>query len=268
MWRNATQLLLERISCVEKLERLVLMGPVGVGKTTTMLQLADYLVQGRGNTDKIDTVVYFPRVARWSAGYYPYSPSPLDSSMYDQPDLAIEIMKQIANTNLHLPLAELIAQAEADPLQALDILKNRFLGQIQSSSSGRLFIFVDEINALYAPTGYFDVTSKELPVEKLSVLAAVRDFIENSKSVLVAAESNAPNFSKFMLPVEAFSGEPVRLDYFSTLEVQGLLNYYHQIGQVNMGINSAYAEKIRFVSGGAAHRILSAAHYDSVYQRH
>lgn len=271
LWRQSTQELLQRLTLDEEetggAVRILLQGPMGVGKTTSLLQLADYLWQHRSWTNGAEVIVYFPTLARWTAGYYPYLQSRADPAVYDQPELALEIMKQIAKSNAHLALEGLIAQAVADPSQASNLLQSRFLASLRSASS-RLVILADEINALYAPTGYFDVESKGLSVERMSVVRAMREFIEDSSQVLVAAESNAPSFSKHPVPVATLQCEPQRLGYLSTGEVKSLLEYYRKIGHVVGDVDSAYAEKIRFVSGGTVHRILPAAHYDAVYQRY
>ncbi len=209
-----------------------------------------------------------PRLRRWTAGYYPYRQSGHAAKLYDQPELALEIIQQILalNPSLHSSLGPDYADsAKANPALAPQLL-TKCLASIQEQPC---ILLVDEINALYAPTAYRSVEGEPLGVAHLPVLQTMRSFFErpSEHTLLLGALCHDPGLQKFMIPPRALSTtQTTRLDYLSRAEVKSLLAYYHSTGHVLQDVNSDdFAEKIRFISGGAGDKVLSAATYDGVY---
>ena len=246
--------------------RLLLDGPVGSGKSVTLLQLSDYLLRSRRKDSK-EFIIYSSRLSRWTAGYYPYQQNEGNPQEYDQSQLAIEIMKQIAVCNHELPtINDMISQAEENSVFAIQNLKQ--ILEIISTSQGQTFILVDELNALFAPTGYRDINSQPLSIERLPVLKMMRDFYLNPKFTLIGAFCHSnPALVDSKLNGTLLEASVESLPYFSDNEVFCLLEYYKSLGQLTQKVSPKYAQKIRFISGGSGGKILPATHYDVVYQR-
>lgn len=246
--------------------RLLLDGPIGSGKSATLLQLSDYLLRGqRKDSGKI--IIYSSRLSRWTAGYYPYQQNKVNLEEYDQLQLALEIMKQIAICNHDLPITELISQAEENADLVIQNLKQ--ILELITANQAQTFILVDELDALFAPTGYRDINGQPLSIERLSVLKLMRDFYSNPKFILIGAfcRSN-PALIDSKINGTLLKASIERLSYFSDDEIFHLLEYYKSLGQITQKVSSNYARKIRFVSGGSGSKILPATHYDVVYQRY
>lgn len=182
--------------------------------------------------------------------------------------MALEIVQQILALNPPLQSSlgpDYTNSAEANPALAPQLL-TRCLASIQEQPC---ILLVDEINALYAPTAYRSVDGEPLGIAHLSVLKAMRSFFErpSEHTLLLGALCHDPGLQKYIIPRRALATtQTIRLNYLTRVEVKHLLAYYRAMGHVLQDVDSEdFAEKIRFVSGGAGDKILSATAYDGVY---
>ncbi|PJF20066.1 hypothetical protein PSACC_00106 [Paramicrosporidium saccamoebae] len=205
-------------------------------------------------------------MSRWIAGYYPYYLHN-QTQEYDQPELALEVLKYASKLNPGLELEGALAECSKDPKCARLHLAELF--KRLDNSESRVFIFTDEVNALYSPLAYRDVDSKPLQMERMPVLKMLKELIQNPRHKLVAALCNDnPQLSLFDLRSELKASSVETLEYFNDHEVYSVLKYYQSLGHVsNEPFDSRFARKIRFVSGGCGSKILPAVYYNSVYQK-
>lgn len=261
--------------------RVVLDGPVGTGKSATLLQILDASLPTATTGQRV--IIYVPRLASWTAGYYPYRVSERTPSDYDQPDLALALLEATVALNpALLPFAGLLAEARKSPSHAVPAME-QMLKDFARLSQPKLLL-LDNLNALYAPTGYRTVDSAPLDIDRLSVPRALRDLVSNPAVSLIGANSYsnpALAASALQRDSQAQAGPEMRtssvpfvpsarwetLSYFSPTEVQTILEYYHALGHVFAPLTRTYAHKIHFLSGGSGTKILSALNYDSVYKK-
>lgn len=260
LWRRHCSELAERLRA-EPEQRILLDGPTGTGKSATLLQLADYLVKTR-KSDSKEMVIYLGRVGRWTAGYYPYQQSKTNPAEYLQPELATDIMRLLT-----ISVHDTSPPSEANPEAAIDNLQ-RMLGLLAGDKE-RVLLLIDDLDALFAPTGYHDVDGNPLSVERMPVLRMMRSLFLDTKATIIAAHCRSnPALVDSRLNGTIFKASVERLSYFTAAEVQSVLDYYKALGHVPQEVSPKFAQKIHFVSGGSAGKILPAAHYDSVYQRY
>jgi hypothetical protein len=205
-------------------------------------------------------------MSRWIAGYYPYYFNS-QTREYEQPELALEILQHVSKLNPGLGLEVAVADCSKDSKNAQSYLAE--LVQRLDNSESRVFIFADEINALYSPLAYRDIDSRPLQIERMPVLKMLKELIQDPRHKLAAALCNDnPQIGLFDLSSEVKASSVETLEYFNEHEVYSMLKYYQSLGHVSAKpFDSRFARKIRFVSGGCGNKILSAVYYDSVYQK-
>ena len=262
MWRAQSQKLDQRL-LEEDCPRIVLDGPSGSGKSSTLLQLLDLQLQ-RHKKSPNKVLFYFPRISRWTAGYYPYMSDGGSPPAYVQPDLAMEILGTTALLNPILDLSSPISEIRSCPRRAFEI----FSGAMDSLSNRKVLIFADDINALYCSTSYRDIASCPLSIDQLPVIRLVRTLIENTTSSFVAAVCRSdPLLIDSTLRVEDLSSTTECMSYLTAEETLPLLAYYKSLGRVAPKVDAEYAQRIQLVSGGSMSKILPAIDYDQVYQK-
>lgn len=253
--------------CGSNVERTILDGPVGSGKSATLLLILNHLICARkenAESNNYDVLLYFPRMSRWIAGYYPYYHV---NTVYEQPELAKDILKLTRLLNPHL-LASGQPPREASTSDTENVITDlsELLGEL---SRRKVLILADEVNALFSPLSYRDVDSKQLSFDRMPVLQLIRDFILDHRHSLLGATCNSkPELSILDLKGPLQLNHEEKLTYFNAKEIRPLLSYYQSLGHVaGNPINDRYAQKIQFVSGGCGNKILPALQYDQVYQR-
>lgn len=262
MWRSITQTIALSISNSKGPQTIIIDGPAGCGKTATLLQLADFLNtwESRGNT----LLFVFPRISRWTAGYYPYTGP--NGDMYDQVELAKEILEITQKFNPNSVLIKgLVEKSKSAGANAIKCLEELF----EEAPSGS-FILADEVNALWAPTSYRGTNSKPLLVGSLSIVSAAKSFLCSGKHKLIGANCNSnPALVDHTLGKTTLAeAQWISAPYYSADEIRHLLNYYKSLGQIFKDtISDNFVEKMRLVSGGCGKKLLPAIQYDLVYKR-
>lgn len=224
-------------------------------------------------------ILYLPRMSKWTAGYYSYLPvrqEPRASSepsdrIFVQPDLAWDILHWNLNTLL-LPSPNGNTLPE-DRQLAPDLLQRTLLELAVESTAlaTPLVIIADEVNALFAPTGYRDAQGKPLTVEDLTVPRLIKTIIHNSQVILLAAtcRSNPTLVQSTLEKAADLNASPISLPYFGVEETMALLRYYEALGHLPRqgGIDLQYAQRMNFVTGGCPQHLLAYSAYEAIYRR-
>lgn len=231
-------------------------------------------------------ILYLPRMSRWTAGYYSYLPGKHESDAgasasseetsssraFVQPDLAWDLLHW-NSTSLSMTSSGESA-LPGDRQLALDLLQKTLLELTVEStaSSGRpLVIIADEINALFAPTGYRDAQGVPLRVEDLVVPRLIKGLISNPQVILLAAtcRSNPALAQSTLEGATDLNASLISLPYFGVEETMALLQYYESIGHLPRqgGIDLKYAQRMTFVTGGCPQHLLAYSAYEAIYRR-
>lgn len=264
--------------------RILVDGPPGSGKSVIGLQVLDHLLLsfGRGKNDDDDdkslVCCYFPRVSRWTAGYYPYHQSSRQSSTpneYDQPELAIEILKLLKMLNPQFSsIEQILSDSQLEPKRAVQNFEEALrMISLFKDKKCMVVIVIDEVNALYSPTtAYRDADSKKISIDRLPVLRLLRDFITNQQHDLLAITSRSnPNLSELSPTTtrKDLNCESFQLKDSTVEQVQALLNYYKSLGHVPIPqVDYQYSQRIRFLSGGRCSKILPSVNYNFIYKKY
>jgi len=266
---NTNGLLLRRstkdlwTSIMEGVKQSVLLeGPKGIGKSSTLLQLTCSALASE--TPKF-LVIYAPSMARWTAGYYPYYQSRESKSVFDQPELAQEILTTFHFMNKNLPedIVAILENGKADPIAGLSQLMMHMVDQ----SSHRVLLVLDQVNALYCTTQYRNQQSSPLTSENFSVLSLFKTAIQDEKFAVVAATCNvdpmliSPNYDA---SAERLFDNKYELEPFTKEEVSALLAHFRELGHSHR-TGSKFDQLIRFVSGGIPANISKACSYETIY---
>ncbi len=258
--------------------RIVIDGARGVGKSAACIQLLQALVRP---SPERPVVLYVGALARLTGGYFPYEKSSRSLGMYDQPKVAAQLLQMMASLNASAPFSKEIERVLADASgDAVGLLGSIFQGLASLDVGGgapAVVVIVDELDALYAPTGYNDVDGRALAVEGLTVARMLKDLIEGPAgrggNVSVVGATCRSNPALVDTTLDAANGAQlgykwIDMPLMERGEVQRILEYYREIGHLFVdAVAPSFAEKVRFVSGGNAGKILAAVNYDAIYKK-
>lgn len=239
----------------------MLEGPRGIGKSSTLLQLVCTAVTAQ---DPQFLVLYAPSMARWTAGYYPYYPNKTDASVFDQPELAAEIISLFHYLNKNLPAqVKAVLESESEPIEKL----SRLLSTLSGLNSHRTLLVMDQLNALYCPTQYRNQESMTLVPDNFSVLSLLRSALKNEKFSVLSAGCNADPLIRQPTWDETAArmlGKKITLKPMNTQEVEALLEHYRALGH-SYKTSAKYTSLLHFVSGGIPGKVAKACSYEQIY---
>lgn len=132
-------------------------------------------------------------VHRWTSGYYPFFPS--KDGLFDQPELVVDFLKSIKAVNESLLTATLNYNGAEMPIGALldlgikdanvsfDVVQSLLDHCFKTESLFKPILIVDQVNALFCPTEYYDEKLKKYEIERFRLLAYLKGFLNNSEKV-------------------------------------------------------------------------------------
>ncbi|CAG8601177.1 9344_t:CDS:10 [Paraglomus occultum] len=157
--------------------RIILVGPLGVGKSSILLQMVGHALAA----DWI--VIYIPSAIDLINGKYAYVQ--VSSDNYVQPTLIVKILKQVHSVNNdkftvqdYKTIADLIDRSKSGPA-AQTALEQMF--DIIDKSSMPVLLAIDEINALYVTTEYTSPDHTLLEPGKLLLPRTLLEYISGRK---------------------------------------------------------------------------------------
>lgn len=240
----------------------MLEGPRGIGKSSTLLQLVCALASAQETRQFL--VLYAPSMARWTAGYYPYYKNKDDPTVFDQPELASEIISlfQYINKNLPKEIEEALG-SDQEPVAKLSTL----LSTLSNLQSHRPVLVLDQLNALFCSTQYRNEGSMTLVPDNFSVLAALRSAMKNTGFSVVGATCNADPLIREPAwddNAQRLLANKISLQPMSTQEVAVLLEYYRALGH-SYKTSPKYNSLLQFVSGGIPGNLAKACSFEQIY---
>ncbi|KAI8901647.1 mitochondrial ribosomal death-associated protein 3-domain-containing protein [Globomyces pollinis-pini] len=186
---------------------IVLGGKRGVGKSTLLYTAVNHFLQN-------DWIVFYePQLSQWTSGIYPYA-SVKDSTLYDQPNLAASILKSFSELNKtqlvkiqsakNGNLYELAQSGVKNLLKSHSILESVMEELIASEKRPPILFALDQVNALYTQTHYFDKESQPLTANRLRVVNQIHKLLDskslkNLSTVIAQSESHSLIRSKFLI---------------------------------------------------------------------
>jgi hypothetical protein len=187
--------------------------------------------------------------------------------MFDQPELAQELVNSFSATNAAIledipDLNKICQDVKVNLKGAVDAF-TRLLAFLKDY---RVLLAVDQVNALFCGTQYCDQCSNPIEIEKLSVLAALKDFALTQTPSLTFLGATCKSDPLIRRPLASLSTlTTFEIEPFNVLEVQALLNFYHSIGHSFKSPSPNYSQLIHFVSGGIPEYLMKACNYESIY---
>lgn len=229
---------------------LLLDGSSGVGKSIALLQMVSLMLQAK------TPVLYVPELIRWTDGYYAYYPTSDGTTMYEQPELATEVLDHYRRLN------ELSSNSvTGNPTKALHELMH----------DPRVILVVDQVNALYKDTMYKDAKSEPIPIRQMRILSALKDAVE-TRPCIMATSFGPPRLRDISTPKQSTS-KSTRLQPISESEAKALLNYYaqlniiHPLYPVDTAHGEQYVKKKLCLSDGIMGELWKACQFEHLYSR-
>ncbi|KAH6584953.1 hypothetical protein BASA50_001015 [Batrachochytrium salamandrivorans] len=187
MFRQSTA---ELISIVEKeadkefcTTALVVEGNRGTGKSAAFLQTVSHC------HSKGWIIIPVPRLSEWMSGIEPYEMS-LSRSKYLQPELTQKFISLLLEWNesalSKIPLREGSSEsvadiarlaAEGDPESSFAILEEIMTRIFTAKNRNPVLLAIDQFNALYRRTAYFDTKSHPLTTDRFALPSMIQKIV-------------------------------------------------------------------------------------------
>ncbi|KAJ3276742.1 37S ribosomal protein S23 mitochondrial [Terramyces sp. JEL0728] len=165
----------------KKNERTILLsGPKGSGKSTAMFQMVNHYANNGY------FVLYFPKLSEWTSGIFSYESA---GSTYHQPELACKLLQTVLAANeSHLKklkspdgkttLLEFVSAGSKNPRISHQTLADFLDHLFKLPERPKIFLAIDQINAIYTKTAYCDKDSAPLTADKFAIAAKFHSLLQ------------------------------------------------------------------------------------------